>query len=268
MQGPPPPSLSWGQKLLPAFFLTRLNRFLTLVRLREPMAPVSSSWPVRSGRPGPVVEAHLGDPGRLKEILVPGRPVFVKMTKVGRGGPEGPARKTAFSLVMADVDGVLVSLDSQAPNRLVRKALEMGYFPELASYSQVWPETQLGHSRLDFRLTGAPGAPDFFLEVKSVTLVQGGRALFPDAPTVRGARHMEALSLACQQGLRAAVMFIIQRADADEFSPHDQMDPAFGWALRQANASGVKIWAYGCQVTPSSISLLHPVPVKLDYQPD
>lgn len=259
-----PLGLSWGQKLWPAFFLERPNRFLTLVRLCS-QASVGPDGCCLSGcqGPGPVVEAHLGDPGRLKEILVPGRPVWLRAARPGEG--QGRlTRKTAFSLVMADMDGVLVSLDSQAPNRLVRKALAAGYFPDLKKYSQVWPEARFGASRLDFRLTGAAGVPDLLMEVKSVTLVQAGRALFPDAPTARGVRHLGELAAACREGLGAAVVFIIQRADARGFAPHDAMDKDFGQALRQAAASGVKVWAYSCQVTADGIGLLGAIPVHLD----
>jgi sugar fermentation stimulation protein A len=101
------------------------------------------------------------------------------------------------------------------------------------------------------------------VEAKSVTLVEGGTALFPDAVTARGRRHLEELSRAVASGDRAAVVFVVQRDDAQRFAPHDESDPAFGAALREAAGAGVEAYAYACRVAESEVSIVRPLPVVL-----
>lgn len=268
----PAPCVRRSGRIVQGTFLSRPNRFLTRVRVD-----------------GQDVSAHLADPGRLKELLIPGRTVYL----LDRGmAPEqtpgltprllpSPARKTRYDLILVDLDGVLVSVDSQLPNRLIRTALQQAFFPDLAAYREVHPEATYDHSRFDFQLAdaGAGGHAGSragganavhavesvcYVEVKSVSLVREGRALFPDAPTERGARHMGELIRAQREGARAEVIFVIQRSDATAFSPNDGTDPAFGQALRDAAAAGVGMRAFTCCVDPESVCLLRQVPILLE----
>ncbi|MFQ5693169.1 MAG: DNA/RNA nuclease SfsA, partial [Nitrospinota bacterium] len=116
---------------------------------------------------------------------------------------------------------------------------------------------------LDFRLTG-PGLPACLGETKSVTLVPGGVARFPDAPTLRGARHLRHLTEHASAGGRAAVLFVVLRSDAKAFSPNDENDPAFGRALREAAAAGVTVRALSCRVSKREIELLGEIPVRIE----
>ena len=125
----------------------------------------------------------------------------------------------------------------------------------------VKPEFTFGRSRLDFCLQGPQGL--HLVEVKGVTLENGGHALFPDAPTERGVRHLRELASAVALGHRATVFFVIQMAEVTDFAPNDATHPAFGEALRQAAAAGVQAAAYTCRVTPDSIVIDRPVPVIL-----
>ncbi|MDI7248286.1 MAG: DNA/RNA nuclease SfsA [Bacillota bacterium] len=287
--------------LIRGTFVSRPNRFLATVRLESWVEPdeglagrgagwgCSATW---SGTRGDTsgstkgaawcrdVSVHVADPGRLKELLVPGRTVYVTRAVGGsRGGPGGgsslpgpgaarggrrraSSRKTAYDLALVDLDGLLVSVDSRVPNELVFAALGAGFFPDLAGYPEVQREYAYGESRIDFRLSG-PLAADCLVEVKSVTLVRGGRAMFPDAPTARGARHMQELARAAAEGLRAMVVFVIQRPDASSLSPNDDTDPTFGEALRAAARSGVKVRAYTCETGIDRICLDQEVPVIL-----
>lgn len=213
--------------VVPAVFLSRPNRFIARVRLGEQ-----------------TVECHVKNTGRCRELLVPGATVYLE-----RG--TNPNRRTAWDLVAADKGGKLINMDAQAPNRV---------FAEWARerYADVHPEVRYGQSRLDFCLDG-----QHFVEVKGVTLEQDGRCRFPDAPTERGTRHLHELIRAVEEGYRATAFFVIQMADAEDFSPNDKTDPAFGVALRQAAEAGVEIAAYSCRVTPGSIEMDRPVPVLL-----
>jgi sugar fermentation stimulation protein A len=224
--------------LLPARFLSRPNRFLTYVQLQ-----------------GEPVAAHLPDPGRLRELLVPGARVWVRPA-------DGPARKTRFTLAMTETDtGELVSLVTTLPNQLVQEAVEEKRIGELADWELVAREHAWKSSRFDFLL--GRGSERLLLEVKSVTLVQGGRALFPDAVTQRGARHVRELAAARRGGLRAAVLFVVQRSDANSVTAARSIDPAFADALADASRAGVQLLAYRCRMTLEQAQLEDPLPVSV-----
>ncbi|MGY4707737.1 DNA/RNA nuclease SfsA [Candidatus Bipolaricaulota sp. J31] len=191
--------------------------------------------------------AHLPNPGRLREILTPGRKILL------REAP-GAKRKTRWTAIGADLDGILVSLDSTLPNRFFPEALESGAIPPLRGWGIAAVEPGLGAGRADFLLER--GAERLFLEVKSVTLVDEGVALFPDAPTVRGRRHLRELAGAVGDGVRAAVLFVVQRPDAHRFGPNAATDPAFAQAFREALEKGVEAYAVVCSFDGKR---LHPV---------
>ncbi len=203
---------------------------------------------------GRAVAAHVPNSGRLWELFLPGRRVLLRPA-------EAAHRKTSYDLVMVDVDGRLVSLDARLPGPLVAEAVREGRLPEFRDYARVHEEVRLDDSRIDLMLEGEAGR--CWVEAKSVTLVVEGVALFPDAITARGRRHVETLARVAARGERAAVVFVIQRDDALAFSPHDASDPAFGQALRDAVRAGVAVYAYTCHVTTTQITLAHRVPVRL-----
>lgn len=223
--------------LVAATLIRRLNRFAVEVELQ-----------------GQLRQAHLANSGRLHELMLAGTPALL----LPRGGPR---RKTAYDLLLLCIGRLWVSADARLPNRLAQEALAAGRIEPLRGYRILKPEGSFGGSRVDFLLEGAQGS--CLLEVKSVTLVVDGVALFPDAPTQRGVRHLEALVEARQQGLAAAVLFVVQRADAWAFAPNDAADPAFGRALRQAAAAGVQVLAYRCRVSPRAIAISRRLPVRI-----
>ena len=174
----------------------------------------------------------------------------------------GEHRKTRYDLALVDLGHTLVSADARLPNALVAEALRERALEPYADYPDVRREVTFGESRLDFMLEGPPGR--CYLETKSVTLVEDdGLALFPDAPTTRGVKHLHTLAQAAEQGHRAGALFVVQRGDARSLKPHDSSDPEFGKALREARSAGVDIFAYSCAVTPRDIRLAHPIPVIL-----
>ncbi len=237
---------NWGQRLSPRLisgdFVQRDNRFRVQVRVQ---ANVES--------------AHLANSGRLGELLIPGRRVWLAPADLQRS----PKRRTAFDLALVEFEGRLVSVDSRLPGRLVGQALRQGRLAGFEDYKTVRSEVRRGASRLDFYLEGGPGQAPCWVEVKSVTLVQDGTARFPDAPTQRGRRHVDELTLTVEQGQRAAVVFVVQREDAERLAPHDEHDPAFGRALRKAARAGVKVCAWRCRVGLDKVQLADAIPVQL-----
>ena len=134
--------------------------------------------------------------------------------------------------------------------------------PEFAGYARISMEVTFGASRIDMLLSGPQGR--CYVEAKSVTLVARGMALFPDAPTIRGRKHLTSLAEAVRKGHRSAVAFVVQRPDARVFSPNDPGDREFGSALRHAVESGVEAYAYRCRVSREEIQITGAVPVRLD----
>lgn len=230
--------LSLSQGLFPATFIERPNRFLARAKMGEQE-----------------VLAFLADPGRLKELLQPGAEIYLTPKA-------GPGRKTFFDLALVRYNGVLVSVDSRLPNRIFAQAIKTGGLPEFSGYKIIKPEVKCGESRLDFLLEGE-GQPPCYVEVKSVTLVVEGEARFPDAPTLRGARHLEELANLRKQGCRAAVVFLIQREDVLCFAPNEETDPHFAATLRKVVGQGVEAIAYRCKVDFNGVGIIGPVEVKL-----
>ena len=228
------------QTVKKAAFLSRPNRFIARVE-----------------REGAEETVHVKNTGRCRELLIPGAAVYLS---------EGanPARKTRFDLIAVEKERpgrppLLVNMDAQAPNAVFRGWAEGGGGE--AGLTLLRPETAWGNSRFDFYWEA--GARKGFVEVKGVTLEEGGHARFPDAPTQRGVKHLEEL-IACQEeGYEAAVCFVIQMAGMGDFAPNDATHPAFGAALRRAAGAGVRVLAMECAVTPETLTVTAPVPVLL-----
>lgn len=246
----PPVPVRLGGTLHRGELIRRTSRFGALVRLG-----------------GAELYVHVPNSGRLGELLVPGVPVLIDRPEVAPVG-----RKTAGTLLLTEYGGHWVSVDSRLPSRLfVASYRALGPF---AAYGGIKPEVRYGESRLDFALTAGswpgvlppPGGdpPALLVETKSCNRVEAdGTALFPDAVTTRGARHLRELSAAVARGYRAAVVFFILRADARRLSPFDGTDPAFATALRDAVSAGVEAYAWRCTVAPPHIAVAAEVPVVL-----
>ena len=212
-------------------FISRPNRFIAQVEID-----------------GAVETVHVKNTGRCRELLVPGTTVYLSDSG-------NPKRKTRYDLIAVQKGERLINMDSQAPNAAVVEWLRAGHvFP---AGTQFKPEYTYGDSRFDV----AAFTPDLaLLEVKGVTLEQDGIVLFPDAPTLRGAKHLR--ELAAFEG-ESYILFVIQMEGVDYYAPNEATDPAFAAALRGARDAGVHILAYDCQVTPDSMVLADPVEVRL-----
>lgn len=220
-------------------FLSRPNRFVAQVALD-----------------GRTETCHVKNTGRCRELLIPGCRVYLTRS-------DNPARKTKYDLIAVEKETVhgplLINMDAQAPNHVFEAWARAGRFrPGL---TLLRPETVYGASRFDFYWE--TGTDRGFVEVKGVTLEEDGVARFPDAPTLRGVKHLEELIAARQAGYQAALCFIVQFSGAKYVTPNDTTHPQFGQALRRAAAAGVEVFALGCAVTPDTLTAEEFVPVRL-----
>ncbi|MFQ5537856.1 MAG: DNA/RNA nuclease SfsA [Gemmatimonadota bacterium] len=254
----PAPRVTWGAPLVEARFLARPNRFVVHAEVN-----------------GREEVAHLADPGRLRELLVPGARLGL------RPEPPSPTRKTRWTAMLVEVPGdeaggmrdrrgggnaadepgarPWVSVNTTVPNRLVEEGLRSSLLEEFAGWSFLRREPPLGKGRMDFLLENGEGRR-MYVETKSVTLVRDGVALFPDAVTARGARHLEELEKALGEGHEAAVLFIVQRPDAERIVAAREIDPHFARTLSRVQDAGVRVLGRRCRVDWEGITLLGPVP--------
>ncbi len=220
-------------KVVQGVFLSRPNRFIAYCLID-----------------GNVETCHVKNTGRCKELLVPNATVYLQDCL-------SPARKTRYDLIAVEKNGILFNMDSQAPNKAVAE-----WLPKfLGENAVIRPEHSFGESRMDFFAT--VGNRKILMEVKGVTLERNAVALFPDAPTLRGVKHLRELTKAVALGYECYVMFVIQADGIAGFSPNRATDPAFADALLQAQKAGVKILAYDCEVTPHSMNIRNPIDVQL-----
>ena len=222
------------ENMTPGIFLARPNRFIAHVQID-----------------GQTEVVHVKNTGRCRELLVPGCTVYCQ-----RSG--NPNRKTKFDLIAVRKGDRLINMDSQAPNQAAGEWLASGGLGEI---SELRPEVKQGDSRFDFSFV--KDGKRCFLEVKGCTLENDGICAFPDAPTQRGAKHIRGLTALAKEGYGAYILFVIQMADVKYIRPHDERDPEFGRALREAAANGVRVIAMDCAVDVDSMEVRLPVLVKL-----
>ena len=220
--------------MTPGIFLSRPNRFIAHIEID-----------------GAVEICHVKNTGRCRELLVPGCTVWCQRS-------DNPNRKTKFDLIAVQKGDRLINMDSQAPNKAAGEWLaDRG----LGEISELRPEVRHGDSRYDFSFL--KDGKRCFLEVKGCTLEEDGVCAFPDAPTERGAKHIRGLTEAALAGYGAYILFVIQMSDVKYIRPHDETDPEFGRALREAAQNGVHILAMDCAITPDTMDIRLPVLVKL-----
>lgn len=220
-------------------FLERPNRFIARVEID-----------------GRIETVHVKNTGRCKELLTRGASVYLEKS-------DNRSRSTAYDLVAVEKGTRIINMDSQAPNKAVGEwLLKKELFPDLVS---VRPETTYGSSRFDFYVETV--SEKIFIEVKGVTLEEDGAVRFPDAPSDRAVKHVGELVQAKKDGYRVFVLFVIQMAHVRYFMPNYDTHREFAEALCRAAEAGVEILAYDCRVTPDSMQINQPVPVKLteDY---
>ena len=222
------------KNIVSGIFLRRPNRFIAHIVIE-----------------GKEEICHVKNTGRCRELLPTGAEVWCEKS-------DNPTRKTAYDLIAVRKGRRLINMDSQAPNAAAKAWLEKG---GLGNIEHLRPESRHGDSRFDFSFT-KDGKP-CFLEVKGVTLETDGVCAFPDAPTLRGAKHLRVLTQLAKDGYGAYVLFVIQMSDVQYLHPNDTTDPEFGKALREAAKVGVTVLAMDCAVTPDTMEIQSPVEIRL-----
>jgi sugar fermentation stimulation protein A len=203
---------------------------------------------------GGVVTAHCPNPGAMLGLKTPGLTAWVSR-------PADPKRKLQYTLEMVEADGGLVGINTLHPNRIAAEAIAEGRIPELSGYPGLRREVKYADdSRIDILLDD-PARPPCWVEVKNCHFLRSpGLAEFPDCNTVRGVKHLKALERMAAQGHRAVMLFVIQRMDAELFDTADDIDKAYGPALREAATRGVDVLCYDCHLSPEAIRLERRVP--------
>ena len=230
------------EKIVSARFLSRPNRFVAIVNYN-----------------GNEISVHVKNTGRCRELLVPDSVVYLEDFSYRQG-----KRKLLYDLVAVRKGDLLINMDSQAPNKVAREALENGSI-KLSGMSKltiIRPEKVYGDSRFDFYIEDKNGEKGF-VEVKGVTLENDGITSFPDAPTDRGVKHIKELVKAMGNGYHSYLLFVIQMSGIRLFTPNDATHREFGDTLRYAAEKGVQILACECAVTPDSLEITRAVPIEM-----
>jgi sugar fermentation stimulation protein A len=231
--------IEWPQ-LIKGVLVKRYKRFLADVILED----------------GETVTAHCPNSGRMTGCSQPGRPVFLSHH-------DNPKRKLKYTWELIDMPTSLVGVNTLMPNRLVAHCLRNGDLPGLDGYSEVKTEVRIGaRTRLDIMLSRPTGRP-CYVEIKNCTLVEAGTAMFPDAPTARGRKHLEELARLRSTGARAIIFYLIQRCDARAFAPAAFIDPEYAGLLRDVVTAGVEVMAFDVKMDLSRIALGRSIPCRL-----
>ncbi len=201
---------------------------------------------------GRTEKVHVKNTGRCRELLTENAQVFLNKSS-------NPERSTAYDLVAVKKKERIINMDSQAPNKAVEEWLLRGGLFENITFLK--PETTYESSRFDFYVETPEDK--IFIEVKGVTLEQENVVLFPDAPSQRAVKHINELAKAVKEGYKAYILFVIQMGDVMFFTPNRSTHPEFADALLRARQAGVEVLAYDCKVTPDSMKVNSPVPVRL-----
>ena len=206
---------------------------------------------------GTGITAHVPNTGSMKTCWAPGWRVLVTYHN-------DPKRKLPYTLEMAHNTKSWIGVNTSRPNKLAARAIGDGTIGELGGYRTLKSECKVGLSRIDLLLDqGPPKRSPCYVEVKNVTLAENEQALFPDAVTVRGQKHLRELMAIKAKGIRAVMLFVVQREDVQNFSCAESIDPTYGQLLGKAQALGVEILAYGCRLSQEGISIQKPLPVTL-----
>lgn len=230
--------MEFGDKLIGGKLIRRYKRFLADVRLGD----------------GTEVTAHCTNSGSMKGCLEEGADVMLSPV-------DDPKRKTRYTWEMIRIGGNWVGINTSHPNALAFEWISDGLIPGLEGLTGLRREVKWGDSRFD--LHAADGDRECFVEVKNVTLREGDRALFPDAVTERGRKHLLTLARLKKSGLRAVMLYVVQRMDVSLFAPARDIDPAYASALEEVVRQGVEIIAVQAKVSPEHITFHRTLPVEL-----
>jgi sugar fermentation stimulation protein A len=237
--------MEFAPELIPGRLVKRYKRFLADVVLDD----------------GREVTAHCPNSGSMATCKEPGQPVYLQPA-------DSPKRKLKFTWELYHSGASWVGINTHRSNAVVAEAVAGGAIPELAGYDRTRREVKYGqNSRIDLLLESEDRAPAY-VEVKNATLLaDDGAVRFPDAVTERGRKHLDELADMANAGHRAVMLFLVNRADGAGFGPADRIDPAYGQRLREVADAGVEVLAYRTAITPGSIAVTGPEPVRWEPEP-
>lgn len=230
--------MKFETKLIKGKLIKRYKRFLSDIELEN----------------GEIVIAHCTNSGSMKTCIEEGADVYVSPV-------DDPKRKTKFTWEMIFINNGWIGINTAIPNKLAYEAVRDKEIPQLSQYNTVRREVKFGDSRLD--VFAENEQEKCYIEVKNVSMKVGNAALFPDAVTTRGQKHLKTLIEVKKNGHRAVMLYIIQRGDINEFGPAKDIDPIYAEYLKEATDNGVEVIAVKAEVTPESITLKEQIPVKL-----
>lgn len=230
--------MNLSSQLIAGTLIRRYKRFLADVALKD----------------GTVITAHTPNSGSMLGCAVPGSPVLLSTSR-------SLTRKYPHTWELVQVNGNWIGINTGYPPKLVAEGIENGTIAELQGYRVIRPEVACGNSRIDLLLEGEN--PPCWVEVKNVTLVEERVALFPDAVTTRGQKHLAELRHRVGKGERGVIFYVVQREDAEAVAPADRIDPEYGRLLREVVSQGVEPLAYRATVSPTEIRLEKRLPVLL-----
>lgn len=229
--------MQFTQTLTHGYLIKRYKRFLADVKLDD----------------GTIVTAHCTNSGSMKSCLEEGAEVY--LTRYN-----DPKRRTQYTWEMIKINGQWVGINTSNPNALVYEAVKNRSIQGLDTYTRVWREVKFEESRLD--VLAENDTERCAIEVKNVTMKVGSAALFPDAVTERGLKHLGTLMRLKSEGLRAVMVYIVQRTDVDVFGPATDIDPAYAQGLAKAVEAGVEVFALQAKVTPTGIHIVNRLPYR------
>jgi sugar fermentation stimulation protein A len=231
--------LKWSEPLIEATILKRYKRFLADIDLGEK-----------------VITAHVPNTGSMQSCWEPNWKCALSVSK-------NPDRKMPHTLELIHNGESWIGVNTANANKLAKIWLTQNVLPELSGYQTVVPEKKIGMSRVDFYLENHPTEPPAWVEVKNVTLKLDGHAQFPDSVSERGQKHLRELMEIKRSGLRAAMLYVIQREDVHKFSPAVSIDPTYAQLLKDAQKAGVEIYAYQCKMSLDELTLGNSLKVEL-----
>ncbi len=203
---------------------------------------------------GEIVVAHCTNSGSMKTCLEDNAEVYISPA-------QDPKRKTQYTWEMIKLNERWVGINTMHPNLIAFEAIKNNEIPQLIGYEHVKREVKVGNSRID--IMAQKSNETCFIEVKNVTMKEGNMALFPDAVTTRGKKHLDELVQLKKEGIRAVMVYIIQRMDVDTFAPAEDVDPLYAKTLRKAYKNGVEIIPLQVTVSPSEIKINKQLPFIL-----
>lgn len=224
--------MDFQTELIEATILKRYKRFLSDIELKN----------------GEIINAHVPNTGRMTACWEPGWKAYISHH------PD-PKRKLKYTLELTSNGKTLIGVNTSLTNKIAAEALEQKLIPELAMFDVIVPEQKILDSRIDFYLENSAKSESAYVEVKNVTLVEDGVALFPDAVSTRGQKHLKDLIEIKKMGHRAVMLYIVNREDATVFSPAKLVDPLYSELLQSAKEQGVEIYIYSCKLSAKEITL-------------